>query len=289
MKINNAKLRKPPEALDKKPIDGNQRGTVNVFNEGRKGEYYLLSAEQLIPFRHQARIFFDEERINELAETIKLHGLRQPLTVIRSDQAYNKYEIVSGERRFRASQKAGLQKIPCIILENIEAADEIALIENIQREDLHPIEIGQAYSSLYRSGFCKTHQEIAQKLGVPRSQVTEFISFADLSDEEKILVIKNQITERKYLRSLTSINDPAERQDFINKIVAKKRKLENKSLNDGAKGKVVKKTSLITISLESGQIQTKHKPFSKLTPQELNFLEHQLQALLGKVHECCAQ
>jgi ParB family transcriptional regulator, chromosome partitioning protein len=285
MKINDAKLRKPPETLDKKDIGGASRGTVNVFNEGRKGEYYLLGAEQLIPFRHQARIFFDEEKINELAETIKLHGLRQPLTVIRSDQAYNKYEIVSGERRFRASQKAGLQKIPCIILENIEAADEIALIENIQREDLHPIEIGQAYSSLYKSGFCKTHQEIARKLGVPRSQVTEFISFAELSDEEKIIIIKNQITERKYLRDLIAVKDPTERRDFIKNIITKKHKLENKKSNNGVNLASPKKSNLITVSLEAGQIRTKNKPFSHLTAQELRLLEGQLQELLSQVHQ----
>ena len=220
MKISNAKTRTPPPSLERKGNTVDSGTTVNVFNNDRKGEYYLLKIDQLIPFKHQARLYFDDEKIKELATTIKDHGLRQPLTVIKSIRDAGKYEIISGERRFRAAQLLSLEKIPCIILDNFESADEVALIENIQREDLHPIELGKAYSKLYSAGFCKTQQDIADKIGVSRTQVTEYLAFATISNEDATALIKNQITERKHLRKIASFEDETEREKFINLLLS---------------------------------------------------------------------
>lgn len=284
MKISNAKTRTPPPSLERKGSTIDLGSTVNVFNDDRKGEYYLLKIDQLIPFKHQARLYFDDEKIQELATTIKDHGLRQPLTVIKSARDPGKYEIVSGERRFRAAQFLNLKKIPCIILENFESADEVALIENIQREDLHPIELGKAYLQLYSSGFCKTQQEIADKIGVSRTQVTEYLSFATISNEDATALIKNQITERKHLRKIASIEDQTEREKLINLLISgnainKDVKTEAKEL---AKA-VGRKSNLVSISLSSGLIECKKRTFKQLSDEEIEVLLQHVRTLLNEL------
>src|SRR3990167_11470488 len=114
-----------------------QNSRVSIGFEDEVGEFYYFSVEDLIPYKNQARTIFDEEEINKLSETIKEHGIRQPLTILKSINSPNKYEVVSGERRLRAAKLVGLKKVPCIIIRDERHADEISLLENIQRQDLH--------------------------------------------------------------------------------------------------------------------------------------------------------
>jgi len=120
----------------------------SIYTENFKGEFYNISVDKLIPFKNQARKIFDEKSMLNLAKTIKEHGIRQPLTVIPSDIREGCYEVISGERRLRAAKSIGMEKVPCIIIHDMLKAEEIALIENIQREDLHPVELLKAFSNL---------------------------------------------------------------------------------------------------------------------------------------------
>lgn len=283
MKLSEARTRAPSENLDRKTVSSQNKDVINVFNNDKKGEYYFLKLDQLIPFHNQARIYFDEDKINELSVTIKKHGLRQPLTVLKSTLISGKYEIISGERRYRAAKLIGLDRVPCIVLNDQDNAEEIALIENIQREDLHPIELGRAYHKLYNAGFCKTHNEIANKLSVPRSQVTEFLSFAEIGEESASTLIQHGISERKYLRKISSIKDSKEREEFIHNLINDSLSnipKENASLKN--KG-IPKKANIVSFSLVDGVIEMKHKPLEKLREIEKKDLKEKLTKLLNEL------
>jgi len=131
------------------------------------GEYYFLSIEKLIPYQKQARRIFNEEEIQELAQTIKEHGIKSPLLVINSKNHQGSFEVVSGERRLRAAKIVGLTKLPCIIIDDNQA-EEVALIENIQRENLHPIELADALAKLLDEKKHGQQIEMAEKIGSDR-------------------------------------------------------------------------------------------------------------------------
>lgn len=139
------------------------------------------------PNRNQPRRNFDMEAIEELAESIKIYGVIQPIIVNKKD---GYYEIVAGERRWRASKKAGLTEIPCIIRNDDERkTKEIALIENIQREDLNPIDEASSISNIIKlKGY--TQEEFASKFGKSRTYVTNLLGLLKLPDDVKRLVEK---------------------------------------------------------------------------------------------------
>ena len=173
-------------------MDNNEKSSrVSAYTEDFKGEYYNLQTEKLIPFKNQARKFFNEDGINALAETIKEHGIRQPLTVLPSSTRPGYYEVVSGERRLRAAKLLSLAQVPCIIIQDELKAEEIAIIENVQREDLHPVELMRAFVSLLNNNICKTQLEIAKKVGMPRTAIAEIINLKVLSNEIQEFVIQN--------------------------------------------------------------------------------------------------
>jgi ParB family transcriptional regulator, chromosome partitioning protein len=180
---------------------------ASVYTESFKGEFYNISIEKLIPFKNQARKFFDEESIISLSETIKEHGVRQPLTIIASDIKEGCYEVISGERRLRAAKLAGLKQVPCIIIHDMLKAEEIALIENIQRQDLHPIELMKAFSSLLQNGTCSTHSEIAKKVGMSRTSIIDIMNLSSLSAEAQDILIQSNINGRDFLRRLIKLSE----------------------------------------------------------------------------------
>ena len=124
--------------------------------------------EDIIPNRFQPRLTFDEKALQELSDSIKVHGVIQPL-VLR--KVGNKYEIIAGERRYKASCMAGLKKVPAIVREMTDnESAEVALIENVQRKNLSSIEEAQSYRNLLDRGYL-TQEELAQKLGVSQSTI----------------------------------------------------------------------------------------------------------------------
>jgi ParB family chromosome partitioning protein len=224
MRIERAKTRLP---TTKKDIDSENNQRVSSYTESYKGEYYNIELTKLIPFRNQSRKHFNLQSLEELASSIKAHGIRQPLTILPSIQEEGKYEIISGERRWRAAKIAGLSRAPCIIIHDAAAAEEIALIENIQRQDLHPLELMSAFQNLLDKKICKSTQEIALKLGINKSTVVETLSLSNLPNTTQEALLKEGIKVRKVLREL--VKNPQESHSKIitnykNSIIKKENK-----------------------------------------------------------------
>ena len=186
-----------------------------------------LDIEKITPNPYQPRREFDEESISELAESIKKHGLLQPIIVIK-DKKNDKYILVAGERRLRASKKLGKEKIKALIVDYTpEDLREYALIENIQREDLNPVEIAISLSELIKKhGY--THEELAKNLGKSRTYITNMLRVLNLPGEvvEKIKANKISLGHAKILAGL-----PKEKAVEI----AKKIENENLSVRDTEK------------------------------------------------------
>lgn len=165
----------------------------------------------------QPRRMFDDDAIEELAESVKAHGILQPLLVRQID---DRYEIIAGERRYRAALEAELDEIPVIIKDVKEhVVKELSLIENIQREDLNPIEEAYAYEELMTE-YNLTQEKLAQKVGKSRSYVANTLRLLGLDDYIKEHLINGDITSSQG-RTLLSIKSPSERKKFLNQLLEK--------------------------------------------------------------------
>lgn len=171
----------------------------------REGEVIRnLKLIEVEPNKDQPRIKFDDEKIDELSESIKEYGVIQPIIVTKKK---NYYQIVAGERRWRAAKKAGISEIPAIIREYSEQTNkEIALIENIQREDLNPIEKARAIRELLDK-YNLTQQQLADKLGISRSGLANTVRILNLDPRVIELVMAGKLTEG-HCKALLSIDDP---------------------------------------------------------------------------------
>lgn len=167
----------------------------------------LLPIEKLQPYELQARKEFDDEEISNLADTIKDHGIRNPLTVIPSKQQSNCFEIVSGERRWRAAKFLGMERVPCIILEDVGSAQEIALIENIQRKDLHIIELLEGIEALISNHPDLTKEELYFKLGISKAYFYKILNLAKLNPEVRKIALKSKITMDKLINIAKAHSD----------------------------------------------------------------------------------
>lgn len=182
----------------------------------RKTAVVLLPTERIRPNPSQPRRDFDAAALGELAESIRSHGILQPLTVRRTAQGY---ELVAGERRLRAARMAGLREVPCLILRvEAEESSVLALVENLQRRDLHYLEEAEAIARLIAS--CGLSQEqAAQKLGCSQSAVANKLRLLRLSDECAALLRQNELTER-HARALLRLSDEEQRLDALRHIAA---------------------------------------------------------------------
>ena len=164
---------------------------------------------------YQPRKTFNEESLQELAESIKEHGVIQPIIVKKSIKGY---EIVAGERRYRASKMAGMSTIPCIIRDfTDEQMMEIAVLENLQREDLNSIEEAQGLETLMKN-LNLTQEQVAKRVGKSRSYITNMLGLLTLPNEVKTLVKQGKITS-SHARTLSKIEDPEQIKELANKIV----------------------------------------------------------------------
>lgn len=201
-------LGKGLNALFSEPVDESE--------EIKDGEVVKeLKIIEVEPNRDQPRKRFDEEALDELAESIKRYGLIQPIVVAKKD---NYYQIIAGERRWRASKKAGLTEIPAIVREYDEQRNnEIALIENIQREDLNPIEKATAIRELLDK-YNLTQQKLADKLGISRSGLANTVRLLNLQPEVIELVKEGKLTEG-HCKALLGIDDPEKQYQAARYIV----------------------------------------------------------------------
>ena len=171
---------------------------------------------EIEPNTTQARKKFNEDTLNELAESIKTYGILQPIVEQKKDY----YSIIAGERRWRAAKIAGLTEIPCLIRnEDEQRVKEISLIENIQRENLNPIEKALGYRELIDNYNLK-QQELADKLGINRTAVTNTLRILNLDKRVMELAIEGKLTEG-HCRTLLSITDPDKQYKAALRIIEK--------------------------------------------------------------------
>ena len=169
-------------------------------------EIKLIAQEKIHPNPYQPRVEFETQSLNELARSIDENGLIQPIVV---REVFDEYEIIAGERRFRACKIANVEMIPCVVMKaNEMETAQIALVENIQRENLNAIEEAKAYVQMMRMSSL-TQEELATRVGKKQSTIANKIRLLNLSDEIKGHVINREITER-HARALLSV--PVEKQ-----------------------------------------------------------------------------
>lgn len=219
--------------------------------EQSKGPETIVKITKVEPNREQPRKYFDEDALQELADSIKQFGLLQPI-LVQDRKDY--YEIIAGERRWRAAKLAGLKEVPVIIRNYTEQEIvEISLIENIQREDLNPIEEAQAYKRLLTE-FNLKQDEVAERVSKSRTAVTNSIRLLKLSEEVQQMVIDDMISTG-HARALLAIENPEEQYTLAQKIFDEKLSVRDveklvKNLHKPAKPKKLDDKTLQTIYLD---------------------------------------
>ena len=209
---------------------------------------------------YQPRKTFNEDALKELAESIKEHGVIQPIIVKKS---IKDYEIVAGERRFRASKLAGKETIPCIIRNfTDEQMMEIAVLENLQRENLNSIEEAMAYESLMKN-LNLTQEQVAKKVGKSRSYITNLLGLLNLPQPVKDLVKEEKLTQ-SHARTLSKLEDQTKIIDLANKII-------NENLN----------VRQIEETTRQKEYTKKEHQQRKTNPKEYETLERELENYLG--------
>ena len=197
------------------------------MNEDKKDEVVQLYLDDIIPNRFQPREVFDERALKELAVSIREHGVIQPIIVRNVN---GKYEIIAGERRYKASALAGMTKIPAIIRDlDDKESSKVALLENLQRKNLNPIEEARTYQKILELDEM-TQEELAKTMGKSQSSVANKIRLLSLSDEIQDALLKEKISER-HARALLNVTDSKVQQDLLNEIINTKmsvRALEDK-------------------------------------------------------------
>lgn len=189
---------------------------INALKEGEAP--VMVKITKIEPNREQPRKNFDEDALLELADSIKQFGLLQPI-LVQDRKTY--YEIIAGERRWRASKLAGLKEVPVIIRNYTEQEIvEISLIENIQREDLNPIEEAQAYKRLLTE-FNLKQDEVAERVSKSRTAVTNSMRLLKLCDEVQQMVISDMISTG-HARAILSVEDPKQQYELAQKIFDEK-------------------------------------------------------------------
>lgn len=226
-------------------------------------EVFYIKLDKLIPFKNQAREIFDEKELLELADSIKNYGIRQPLTIIRSPFIDDKFEIVSGERRARAAEMAGLDKVPCVVLKDYKDAEAAALLENIHRSNLHPVELARAIRSLI-STTGRSAEELFKALGISRTSGYETLRILDLSEEVLKYIIQHNIRDRDTIRTLQKSKDPL-------KLLKKK---ETKSQRS---------SSVMRVSFKAGEFSVQKKAIARLSDNEKNKLRILLEEILKEL------
>lgn len=253
------------------------RGLSALISSEEEKRIEEIEIEKIIPNPNQPRGLISEESIRELAESIKQKGILQPILVRRRD---DKYEIIAGERRYLSAKFLGMNKLPAIILDVDEReAYELSLIENIQREDLNPIEKAEAFQS-YIDKYRVTHEALAEKLGISRTEITNLLRLLQLPPEIKEEVKKGNLTYG-HARAILSLEDADSQKKIVEriikeklsvreteKLVNKKRKRveipEIKALEDKLQNYLETRVKIQPRSPEKGRITIEYKSLEEL-------------------------
>ena len=233
----------------------------HIMETSTEEEVREIPLSELRPNPYQPRKTFDEESLNELAASIKEHGVFQPIIVKKSIKGY---EIIAGERRFRASQLAGKETIPAIVREFSDTQMmEIALLENLQREDLNPIEEAEAYKNLMLN-LNLTQEELAKRVVKSRSYITNILGILSLPDTTKNLVKENKLS-LGHAKILSKLEDKEKINELTDKIMT-----EELSVRD-----------LETIASDKKDFARKNKITKHSKSYEYLDIERQLSEYLG--------
>jgi len=240
---------------------GDSYSTSPQYNISNAGGIYKIAISQIKVNPKQPRKHFDEEKLIELSESIKEQGVIQAITV-RMIKA-KEYELISGERRLRASKIAGLKSIPAFVKEiTDEKSLELALVENIQREDLNAIEIAQSYQQLLEESQ-STIQELADKIGKNRTTVNNYIRLLKLPPVVQVALRDSQIS-MGHARALINLPDNEKLEIIVKSIINEGlsvRQVE-KMVNEAQKAPKIKKTK--------PQIDEKYQNYNKLLQEKFN-------------------
>lgn len=237
-----------PSGVSEKSKSNESKEKNNKISDNLSGET-IVNITKVEPNREQPRKNFDEDALEELAESIKQFGLLQPI-LVQDRKTY--YEIIAGERRWRAAKKAGLKEVP-VIIKNLTEQEivEISLIENIQRENLNPIEEAQAYKRLLTE-FNLKQDEVAERVAKSRTAVTNSMRLLKLCDDVQQMIIDDMISTG-HARALITIEDPEQQYAIAQKIFDEKlsvRDVEKLVKNLNKPGKI-KKAVITDKSLEA--------------------------------------
>ncbi len=196
------------------------RGTSDGGTTPADLELVWLDLTQVWPNRHQPRTHFDQEKLAELADSIRTHGVMQPVVVRprpRDGSEQVGYELIAGERRWRAAQLAGIPALPAVIRDlDDEASAELALVENLQREDLNPIERAEALNRLNRD-FGLTHEQIGEKIGLKRSSVSNLLRLLELGEAIRLKIAQG-VFSMGHARALLGADSPEIQERVANSI-----------------------------------------------------------------------
>lgn len=197
------------------------RGLEAIFLDNtvdESGSVTMLRLSDIEPNPDQPRREFDPEALAQLADSIAAHGLIQPIVVRSAENGY--YEIIAGERRWRASKMAGLTEVPVLIMElDDKKAAQVAIIENVQREDLNPMEEAAAYKSLIRD-YEMTQEELSRQIGKSRSAIANTMRLLELP-EAVCELVKNGSISAGHARALLSLKNPIRMEGTANTVVIK--------------------------------------------------------------------
>ena len=242
-------------------IPQNNPPKANSENENEAAVDFMVPISKVEPDREQPRKFFNEDALQELAESIKQYGVFQPL-LVQKEKDY--YKIIAGERRWRAAKIAGLKEIPVIVKElSDQEIAEIQLIENIQREDLNPIEIAEGYRQLIdKYGF--TQDELAEKISKSRTAITNTLRLLKLDERVRQMIV-DELISTGHARAILSIEDSDKQYEFAQKIFDEKMSVRDveKAIKNMQKDpkvkkdnqKIDKKTEAIYHSIEENMKQ----------------------------------
>ncbi len=276
VEIKNSTKRKISSNLEKiaNPNLNTNKGRSS-FGMPHIKEYINVPVESLFTYEKQARTFFDEEGLNELADSIKNFGIRQPLSVIRKKDQLAKFEIISGERRLKAAKIAGLKFVPCIIVEDVQNAEFVALIENIQRENLHPIELARGLNTIIEKNDIENLNDLWKCIGISKSKAYETVSLLKLPLDVQDKLLSLNIKDRKYLRALLKSDNPIK---LLENIVKKSNGNNNSSSNKSAKT-----ISYNLLSFKNDEFVVAQEALSNLGEKEKKQLKRILENIINEL------
>ena len=227
------------------------RGLSSLIGEAKvEAQTNQLQVSDIVPNKYQPRKIFDETNLNDLTNSIKERGMIQPIIVRKSNNDKSKFEIIAGERRWLAAQRAGLHNVPVVITEADDLKSlEFAIVENVQRHDLNPLEEAQGYKRLIDE-FSYDQQKVSKFIGKSRSHITNSLRLLSLPDEVLKLIEMQKLTAG-HAKILVGLNNAS----FVaNKIIEKKlsvRQTENfvKIFKNKKKSTLTKDTNIIALEL----------------------------------------